>query len=259
MPRIDINCDLAEGTSDDEIARDVSLMQFISSANICGGAYAGDRRSLATCVAAAVEQCVAIGAHPGFADPEHFGRRPLEMAPRPLRELVWRQLETVAVCAANHGGSLAYVKPHGALYHLVGQSAKWADDFSAAVAAFDARLMIYGLSGSELLAAAGRCGLVGVAEVYIDRNYTVDSGGTVSLVPRERSEAVVTDPDAAGQRILSILRTGLVRTVEGRDVSVRAETACLHSDHPGSLAFAEQVCARLVAAGVAIAPPLQDA
>jgi UPF0271 protein len=135
MPRIDINCDLAEETSDEAIARDAALMRYISSANLCGGAYAGNRRALESCAAAAVEQCVAIGAHPGYADPEHFGRRPMTLSPRAMRELVWRQLDAVATCATAQGGAMSFVKPHGALYHLVCQAPEWAHEFAAAIAA----------------------------------------------------------------------------------------------------------------------------
>ncbi|MBY0482860.1 MAG: LamB/YcsF family protein [Chitinophagaceae bacterium] len=60
---IDLNCDMGEGLSNDAL-----LMPLISSANIACGYHAGDEETMKRTVSLALENNVAIGAHPGFKD-----------------------------------------------------------------------------------------------------------------------------------------------------------------------------------------------
>jgi UPF0271 protein len=46
---------------------------------------------------------------------------------------------------------------------------------------------------------------------------------------------------------------GVVRSVNGVDVPVTADTLCLHGDQPGAVVFARQIRAALLADGIAIA------
>ena len=72
MRCIDLNCDLGEG-----VGHDTELMPCITSANIACGGHAGDAATMRAAVALARQHGVAVGAHPGFSDREHFGRREL--------------------------------------------------------------------------------------------------------------------------------------------------------------------------------------
>ena len=110
MKRIDLNCDLGEGGG-----HDAELMTLITSANIACGGHAGDDESMRHTVQLAQAHAVAIGAHPGFKDREHFGRRELPVAPDEAFALVARQIESLRQIAATLGAKLAHVKPHGAL------------------------------------------------------------------------------------------------------------------------------------------------
>jgi len=74
MTSIDLNCDLGEGAAHDE-----ALMSLITSANIACGGHAGDRDSMHEVVKLARIYGVAVGAHPGYVDREHFGRRELSL------------------------------------------------------------------------------------------------------------------------------------------------------------------------------------
>src|SRR5436853_5767186 len=69
---LDLNCDLGEGA-----ACDADLMPHITSANIACGAHAGDPETAAATLRLAKHFDVRTGAHPGFFDREHFGRREL--------------------------------------------------------------------------------------------------------------------------------------------------------------------------------------
>src|SRR5437867_2408477 len=51
------------------------------------------------------------------------------------------------------------------------------------------------------------------------------------------------------------VREGKLRSVEGRDVDVRAETICVHGDTPGAVAFARELRTQLESHGVRISAP----
>src|SRR5206468_2095414 len=79
---------------------------------------AGDPATMRDTVRLAREHGVAVGAHPGFADREHFGRRDLQLPPRDIEALVARQIDALAAIAADAGIRLQHVKPHGALFNI---------------------------------------------------------------------------------------------------------------------------------------------
>src|SRR5258708_2086110 len=149
MMRVDLNCDLGEGAG-----HDAALMPLITSANIACGAHAGDEATMRATVALAQKQGVAIGAHPGFADRENFGRRELALSPTEVRALVREQ-----VMALGALGAVRHVKPHGALYNLAARDAALADAIAAAVHEVSPSLILFGLAGSELLRAGRARGL----------------------------------------------------------------------------------------------------
>ena len=108
----DVNCDLGEG-----MANDKALMALIDSCNIACGGHAGNEGTMRMCIEAAKAMGTAIGAHPGFEDPDNFGRVELDLSPDELSDQLHRQLERML---SMHSG-LHHIKPHGALYHLANQ------------------------------------------------------------------------------------------------------------------------------------------
>ena len=111
--RVDLNCDLGEGAG-----HDAELMPWITSANIACGAHAGDGTTMRVTVELAQKHGVVIGAHPGFADRENFGRRELSLSPQEVRALVAEQVDALRGMAV-----VRHVKPHGALYNLAARDA----------------------------------------------------------------------------------------------------------------------------------------
>ncbi|HVW21243.1 MAG TPA: 5-oxoprolinase subunit PxpA, partial [Opitutaceae bacterium] len=175
MRTIDLNCDLGEGGGEDE-----RLMPLITSANIACGGHAGDAGTMRAALELARRHGVAAGAHPGFADREHFGRRELPVTGAGAAELVLAQVRALQAVAAQLELPLAHVKPHGALYNLAARSRPVAEGIAEAVRRADARLVLVGLAGGELLAAGRAYGLRVAAEAFADRGYRADG----SLVPR---------------------------------------------------------------------------
>lgn len=238
MKRIDLNCDAGEG-----MGQETALFPLVTSANIACGAHAGDAGTMADTMKKAQTQHVVPGAHPGFADREHFGRRELPHTPAELHRLVSDQLD-----ALREHGAFHYVKPHGALYNLAARDAEVARVVVQAVRAFDPLLGLLALDGSELWRAGIAAGLQTRAEAFADRAY--DERGR--LVPRQHPDAVLATEEAAAGQVLEMVTAGRVRSITGTWVPLRPDSICLHGDHPGAVGFARKLRELLHAEGVAV-------
>jgi UPF0271 protein len=238
LNRIDLNCDLGEGAGND-----AGLMPLVTSANIACGGHAGDKASMRATVQLAQKHGVAIGAHPGFPDREHFGRRELVMS----AEEIWATV-MIQIVALRAFAPLRHVKPHGALYNLAARDATVAGVVADAVLAVDKELILFALAGSELVKAGRARGLRVAEEVFADRTYQADG----ALTPRSRPEAMIQDEDAVVTQVLRMIREGKVRSTDGVDVSIKADTVCLHGDGPNAVAFAQRLNEELRKAGIEI-------
>ena len=246
MPRVDLNCDLGEGAG-----HDAELMPLITSANIACGAHAGDEATMRATVALARQHGVAIGAHPGFADRENFGRRELALTPEQSAELVLGQIQKLQDIAGQLGAVVHHVKLHGALYNLASRDRRLALAIVEAVWTAEKKPVLYALAGSELERVARAHGdFIVVSEVFADRTYQADG----SLTPRGQPNAVISDEEAAVAQVLRLVREGKVRATDGSDVSVKADTVCLHGDGPHAVALARRVSAALKSAGIELRP-----
>jgi len=225
---LDLNCDLGEGC-----ANDAELMQLITSANIACGFHAGGLGTAHAALVAAARSGVQVGAHPGFPDREHFGRRELVRTEEQIYDDCVYQIGALAGLAKAAGLELRYVKPHGALYNMACRDDACARPVVAATELFGLKLM--GLPGSRLEAlSSGRCPFV--AEGFADRRYLPDG----SLVPRSRPDAFVSDPAEAVRQAEWLLRTKGLRTL------------CVHGDNPEALAFVQALREQLTSQGITI-------
>jgi UPF0271 protein len=221
VTRIDLNADLGESAERWASGEDIALLDVVTSANVCTGAYAGDDRLIAaTCTAAAVRG-VAVGAQVGYPDPQGFGRRPMEFDPAALADEIERQIAHLRALSEWNGVVVSYVKPHGALYHRVLHD----EEQRAALEAAAGVLPILGLAGADFA----------VSEGFADRGYTPDG----LLIPREQPGALITDPTTAGQQAVRLMEAGV-------------DSICVHSDSPGALDIARAVRLALEAAGAEV-------
>src|SRR5436190_22690503 len=209
--RIDINSDMGESFGAYTIGRDAGLMQSITSANVAAGFHAGDPSVLRATIRAAKAHGVAVGAHPGFPDLVGFGRRELNVTAREAEDLTLYQIAAVAGVAAAEGVRLQHVKPHGALFNMAVRNGELAGAIARAVAAFDRSLILFGLPGSEILAAGGAAGLRVAAEVFADRAYESDG----SLASRRKPGSVIHDPEAVVARAVRMVTDRTVVAVDG--------------------------------------------
>lgn len=244
--RVDLNADLGEGAGHDD-----ELLELVSSASIACGFHAGDPVSIFASIRAAGERGVAVGAHPSFADRENFGRIEVVLPAGEVFTNVAYQLGAFQALATAAGAQVNHVKAHGALYNMAVRDEKLAEAIAHAVLAIDSSLLLFAPGESALERAAQSAKVRVVREVFADRNYLADG----TLAPRTRPDALLHDPEEAAGRVLRMLREGVVRSVDGQDVAVSAETICLHGDTPGAVQFARALRARLENEGVVISAP----
>lgn len=240
MARIDLNCDLGEGGG-----HDGELMPWVTSANIACGIHAGDVDTMRAAVNLARQHGVAIGAHPSLNDRRNFGRKEMNVSAREVHLYVLTQTKLLQIIARQCGVRVGHVKPHGALYTLAARHPDLAEAVANAVHEVDPLLVLYGLADSCLLEAGRARGLQVASEVFADRTYQSDG----SLTPRSQPGALIADEAAAVAQVLRMVTEGAVRATDGTDVSVKADTVCLHGDGPQSLALAEKVNGALKGAG----------
>jgi 5-oxoprolinase (ATP-hydrolysing) subunit A len=248
MISIDINSDLGESFGAYTIGHDAGLMRAITSANVAAGFHAGDPSVLRATIRLAKANGVAVGAHPGFPDLVGFGRRELNVTPAEAEDMVLYQVAAVAGVAAAEGVRLQHVKPHGALFNMAVRNAELAAAIARGVAAFDRELILFGLPGSEILAAGRAAGLPVAAEVFADRAYEPDG----SLASRRKPGSVIHDAAAVVARAIRMATERTVIAIDGSVVPLDADTICVHGDTPGSDALAAQIRAGLESAGITV-------
>jgi len=245
---IDLNCDMGESFGSWRMGADEQVMPNITSANVACGAHAGDPGVMRRTVRLAREARVAVGAHPGFADLQGFGRREMQADPQEVEDSVLAQIGALAAVARAERVPLRHVKAHGALYNMAARDRALADAIARAIAAFDPSLIMFGLPNSPMIDAGRAAGLRVAAEGFADRAYQPDG----SLTPRSRAGAVIHDPDAVVARAVRMVRDGLVLTPEGREIPLRVDTICVHGDTPGAHELTRRIRAGLEAAGIEV-------
>jgi UPF0271 protein len=217
--KIDLNCDMGEN-----IGKDEDLMPYITSANIACGFHAGDEISMRTTVRLAKKYGVAIGAHPGWKDPEGFGRREISPPPDEVKSLILDQINALAEIARSESVELRHVKPHGALYNQAAKDEVLATAIAKIVKGFSHELILMGLAGSKLVEAGINFGLKVANEGFPDRNYNPEG----TLVSRKQPNAMIGSSVDVAFHALELAQKG----IDFAGKPVRVETLCLHGDHP---------------------------
>jgi 5-oxoprolinase (ATP-hydrolysing) subunit A len=201
-------------------------------------------------VALALARGIRVGAHPGYADRENFGRIEIDLPLDEVENLVLYQVAALDGFVRSRGGRLAHVKAHGALYNRAARDLDLARAIARGVKRHRADLVLVGLAGSKLLAAAEEIGLPAAGEAFADRRYLPDG----SLMPRKQAGSVLTDPADAAEQAVHIARDGFVTASDGSRLAVSARTLCLHGDTPGAPRIARAVRERLERQGLSISP-----
>lgn len=244
---IDFSGDLGEGAG-----TDAAIMPLISSANIACGGHAGNDNSMRTTVELALRNKVAIGAHPGYPDREHFGRVAMDIPARELIESIRRQLDSLISIAGRMGGRVTHVKAHGALYNQGERDAAIARSiiFGVQAATGGHELVIVAPPGSAMLDEAQGMGMKVAREGFVDRAYEPDG----TLQSRSIAGSVLSHPAEAVRQALSFVKDGGVTAIDGSFLKLQVDTLCVHGDTPGAADIARAVRDALNSAKVKVAP-----
>jgi UPF0271 protein len=245
--QLDLNADVGEGMHE----VDGALMPHLTSANIACGLHAGDPQTMASTAALAIRHGVSVGAHPGFADREGFGRTAQDRTPDEVMNLVLYQVGALDAILAPLGGDLRHVKPHGALYNQAASDRSLAVAIIAGIRAFHPTLRLVGLAGSAMEEAARALGHPFTPEAFADRRYRPDG----TLLARSEPGSLLTDPDEVAAQVRLLVTDSEVLANDGSQAKISFESLCLHGDTPGAPALAARVRQELQALGVAVSAP----
>ena len=248
MAVIDLNCDLGESFGAYTIGMDSQVIPYITSANVACGFHAGDSMVMAETVKLCTNNHIHVGAHPGFPDLAGFGRRNMAVKPEEAKAYVMYQIGALKAFCDGAGIRLNHVKPHGALYNMAAKDYALARAVAEAVQLVDKTLVLLALSGSQMVKAAQDIGLPCASEVFADRAYQSDG----SLVPRSQPGAMIEDEDEAVARVIRMAKEGSVTAIDGTEVTIQADSVCVHGDGAKALAFVEKIREALGNAGVEV-------
>jgi len=248
IKHVDLNADMGESFGDWVMGNDAALLDIVTSANVACGFHAGDPDVMANTMRMAVEKGVSIGAHPGFADLQGFGRRRMSLPPDSLQNNIRYQLGAAQAMAQACGGTLRHFKLHGALGNMASEDPEMARlCYEAALdIAPDIVIVVMAATAMEQVARELKCAWAG--EIFADRAYNDDA----TLVDRCQAGAVIHNADDAASRVAEMINAGAIITETGKHIPTRIDTVCLHGDTAEACDIAKAIQTKLRAEDVGI-------
>ncbi|RXJ63288.1 hypothetical protein CRV06_06315 [Halarcobacter anaerophilus] len=237
---IRLNCDMGESFGIWKMGADEQIMPYISLANLACGFHASDAVTMNRSVELAKKDNVTIGAHPSYQDLVGFGRRSISCSLEEIKSKVLYQLGALYAFCKSHGTTVAYVKPHGALYNDMMRDQNIYKAILSAVAAFDKniKLMILSNPNNEAFEYTAKMyGITLIYEVFADRNYNDDG----TLVSRMLPNAVITDELEIMQRVKTLKEYGFLESINSKRLYLKADTICVHGDTEDALNFVKSL------------------
>ncbi|MED3563091.1 5-oxoprolinase subunit PxpA [Bacillus xiapuensis] len=237
MFKVDLNCDIGESFGRYRLAEQKEVLKYVTSANIACGFHAGDPSVMRETVKLAIENQVKIGAHPGLPDLNGFGRREMKITPQEAYDMVVYQIGALQGFLSVFNEDMQHVKPHGALYNMAAKNALLSEAIAQAVYDVSPKLVLFGLAGSKLVKAGEKVGLTTAHEVFADRTYQADG----TLTSRSQPDALITDQEQSVAQVIKMVTEGKVTSQQNTEVSLKADTVCIHGDGEHALAFAKYI------------------
>ncbi len=244
--RVDLNADMGESFGPWVMGQDAALLDIVTSANIACGFHAGDPDVIAQTMAAARAKGVGIGAHPGFADLQGFGRRRMTLPAASLRSMIQYQLGAALGVARAQGAEVRHFKLHGALSNMASEDAGLARVCYEAALEVAPGIIVMVLAGTAQQRVVEELGCLWAGEIFADRAYNADA----TLVDRSLPGAVIHDPEFAAARIVRMVQAGAILPETGAAIPAAVDTICLHGDGATALQIARAVREGLEAAGI---------
>ena len=234
---ININCDLGEKSKHHSTKHDPDLLGIVNSANIACGYHAGDEETMNSTILISKKNSVSIGAHPSFNDPENFGRKRINLNEKEITKLIIDQYEILQKIAEKHNEKVTHIKPHGALNNMACENYDLAKIISESIIEANKNLIFLVPTGSQMEKAGKKLNLKVAAEIFADRNYEDDG----NLVSRKKSNAMITDPEAAKKHVIKMVETQAINCYSGKQIPCEIDSVCIHGDNESSLATAKSI------------------
>jgi len=243
-----LNADMGESFGPWRMGWDEALMAVVDLANVACGFHASDQDHMRKTVRLAAEHGVTIGAHPGYPDLVGFGRRSFKCSMEEIQNLLLYQMGALAAFCRAEGVPLWYVKPHGALYNDMMHRPEVLEAVLRAIQLFDPKLKLMVMATADnswVQKFAGDYGIDIWLEAFADRAYD----GKGFLVSRSEPGSVFKDDDQILEQAKRIAFKEPVATHDGSDVTIKADTLCVHGDNPESIAAVQRIRSVLKRAG----------
>ncbi|MDQ2947799.1 MAG: LamB/YcsF family protein [Acidobacteriota bacterium] len=241
MTAIDLNCDMGESPEAIADGSQERLMPYLTSVNVACGGHAGNEYTMAATIRQASKWRLRLGAHPGYADRENFGRLEMQLAPEQIADTVFQQVTALAAIADRSGMTVSHIKPHGALYNQAVHDHSIALAIANGIKRWSQNVTLVGLAGSPMLKVFREAGFPVAAEAFADRRYEPDG----TLRSRRFDDALIRDPRSAAEQAWRIADKHSVISSDGSELPIHAQTICIHSDTPGADQVVEAVARRL--------------
>lgn len=225
--KTEINCDMGEGFSIYKVCDDAEMMKHIHIANVACGFHASDPVVMHRTVKLAKEAGIRVGAHPSYPDQQGFGRREMKIERDELRDLLIFQVAALKGFLDLHDMPLNHIKPHGALYGVAARDENVANAIADVAEIYDVPL--FGMANTEHERVYKERGIGFVSELYADLNYR---GNGQLIIARQPPKVT---PEQVINRCLKAIDSGVVDTIDGKDVSIDFDVICVHSDTPGAI------------------------
>ncbi len=253
MKKIDLNCDMGESFGAYTLGMDAAVIRHITSANVACGFHAGDPRVMDETVAAAKQNGVGVGAHPGYPDLIGFGRRNMDCTVDEIRRSVIYQIGALMAFCRTHNVPLQHVKAHGALYLTSVEKEEVARAVAEAVAAVDSNLIMVALAGKKgetVRKVGAELGLRVAGEAFPDRAYTPEG----TLASRKLPGTVIHDPKVVSERALMMAKERKVIALDGTTIDLDVQTLCVHGDNETAVDLVAEIRNTLRAGGLSLSP-----
>lgn len=224
-----LNCDLGESYGSWTMGLDAEVMPHIDQANVACGFHGGDPVTIMRTLSLAARHGVTVGAHPAYPDLVGFGRRSMALSEDELVATLLYQVAALDGMSASAGLSLAYVKPHGALYNdMMAQPAVRATIMQA-INQYQRPLPLMLQATPDADAHRREAEAAGISllfEAFADRCYDDDG----RLLSRRKPGAVHTRERMLAQ-VAQLCRDSTVTTAGGHTLVLQADTLCVHGDN----------------------------
>ena len=247
---ININCDLGESSKLHSTKNDPLLLEIVNSANIACGYHAGNKPTMEKTIEISKKNKVSIGAHPSFNDPEHFGRKRINLPSNEVKKLIIDQINILSNIADNKGMKVTHVKPHGALNNMACENYDLAKIISESILQVNKELIFLVPTGSQMEKAGKKLRMKIAAEIFADRNYEDDG----NLVSRSKKNAMITDPEIAKKHVIKMVKNQALNCYSGKQIPCKIDSVCVHGDGESAVNTAKEIKEGLLKSGVTLNP-----